>query len=85
MEESNRDPIPLHFSNLWEAGEFWDAHSAADYWDEMEEVEIEFALQDRLFFVPVQNDIYYQIRQRATKEGRPLPDLVNDMLLHELA
>jgi hypothetical protein len=39
MVENKRDPLPEHFNTLEEAGEFWDTHSAADYWDEMEEVE----------------------------------------------
>ena len=39
MDARDRDPIPERFSNAEEAGEFWDTHSAADYWDEMEIVE----------------------------------------------
>lgn len=39
MDANSRDAIPEHFSSAEEAGEFWDTHSAADYWDEMEEVE----------------------------------------------
>jgi hypothetical protein len=42
MSVSDRDTIPEHFSNTEEAGKFWDTHSAADYWDEMEPVEMEF-------------------------------------------
>jgi len=38
----DRSPIPEHFNSAEEAGEFWDTHSAADYWDEMETVEMEF-------------------------------------------
>ena len=32
-----RDIIPEHFNSAEEAGEFWDTHSAADYWNEIEE------------------------------------------------
>ena len=35
-----RNTILEHFNSAEEAGEFWDAHSAADYRDEMEEEEI---------------------------------------------
>ncbi|MFH1633130.1 MAG: hypothetical protein ABIG63_03850 [Chloroflexota bacterium] len=45
MDESKRELIPEHFSSAEEAGEFLDTHSAADYWDEMDEVEMEFDLQ----------------------------------------
>ena len=35
-----KNGIPEHFSSAEEAGEFWDSHSAADYGDELEEVDI---------------------------------------------
>ena len=41
--------IPEHFNSAEEAGEFWDSHSAADYWNEMEETEMEFDIQKRTF------------------------------------
>ena len=42
--DANKDPIPECFDSAEEAGQSWDTHSAADYWDEMEEVEMEFDL-----------------------------------------
>jgi len=33
--------------SLSRAGEFWDSHSSADYWNEMEEKEIEFDIRKR--------------------------------------
>jgi hypothetical protein len=42
MDGSKKEPIPLHFDSAEAAGDFWDTHSAADYWDETEEVEMEF-------------------------------------------
>ena len=42
MDVNSKDNIPDHFNSLEEAGEFWDTHSAADYWDEMQEIEMEF-------------------------------------------
>lgn len=42
-----------HFNSAEEASEFWDTHSAADYWAEMEEEEMEFDIQKRTFLVPV--------------------------------
>ena len=52
MDENKKTPIPEHFSSAEEAGAFWDTHSAADYWDEMEEVEMEFDLRERIFLIP---------------------------------
>jgi hypothetical protein len=42
--DANKDPIPECLDSVEKAGQFWDTHSAADYWDEMEEVEMEFDL-----------------------------------------
>ena len=53
-----RDTIPEHLNSAEEAGEFWDTHSAADYLDEMEEVEIEFDITKRTFLVPVDSRLY---------------------------
>ncbi len=36
-----RDPIPERFDSLEEIQDFWDRRSTADYWDEMEEVDME--------------------------------------------
>ena len=42
--------LPEEFASIDEAQEFWDSHSSADYWDEMEEVEMPLspALQAKL-------------------------------------
>ena len=85
MNVSDRDPIPEHFSSAEEAGEFWDTHSAADYWDEMETVEMEFDIQKRVFLVPVDGQIYHRIKQQAEKEHRSVEQVVHALLKRELA
>ncbi len=35
--------LPETFSSLEEIQEFWDTHSTADYWDEMQDVEMELS------------------------------------------
>ena len=85
MDVNSKDPIPEHFNSAEEAGEFWDTHSAADYWDEMEDVDVEFNLQEQVFLVPVTHRIYYQIKQKAEGQGRPIAEIVNDLLERELA
>jgi hypothetical protein len=47
-----RDTIPEHFNSAEEAGEFWDTHSAVDYWSEMAEEEMEFDIAKRTFWCP---------------------------------
>ena len=85
MGESRKEPIPESFESAEEAGRFWDTHSAADYWDEMEEVEMEFDLQERIFLVPVRDRIYHRIKQQAAQEHRSVEELVNILLERELA
>lgn len=60
-----KDAIPEHFSSAEEAGEFWDTHSAAEYWDEMEEIEMEFDIRERTFLVPVDKRIYRRADEQA--------------------
>jgi hypothetical protein len=40
MAESKQQ-IPEEFKSIQEIQDFWDAHSTADYWDKMEDVDIE--------------------------------------------
>ncbi|MDM8518787.1 UPF0175 family protein [Anaerolineales bacterium HSG6] len=51
-EWTKKESIPEQFNNAEEAGEFWDTHSAADYWDEMDEIEVTFDIQKRIFLIP---------------------------------
>ena len=85
MDGSKKDPIPEHFSSAEDAGEFWDTHSAADYWDEMEDVEMEFDLHHRAFLVPVGDRIFYRVKQRAEMEQRSVEEMIGVLLERELA
>ncbi|MGH7600075.1 MAG: hypothetical protein ACREOI_27285 [bacterium] len=42
--------LPEEFKSIAEIQNFWDTHSSADYWDEMEEVDLQLspALQTKL-------------------------------------
>jgi hypothetical protein len=79
-----RDTIPEHFNSAEEAGEFWDTHSAADYWDEMEEEEMEFDIQKRTFLVPVDARIYLLAKKKAEAEQQTVEQLINAVLDREL-
>ena len=85
MSVKDKDPIPERFSSAEEAGEFWDTHSAAGYWDEMEPVEMEFDIQKRVFMVPVDGQVYHRIKQQAEKEHRSVEQVVQTLLERELA
>ncbi len=84
MQNREREPIPEEFKSLAEAGEFWDTHSAADYWDEMEDVEVEVDLQGRRFAVALDNDVYRVIERMAAAQQVSLDDFVNQFLHREL-
>ena len=85
MGGSKKDPIPEHFSSAEDAGEFWDTHSAVDYWDEMEDVEMEFDLYQRVFLVAVGDRIFHRVRQRAEMEQRSVEEMISILLERELA
>ena len=79
-----RDTIPEHFNSAEEAGEFWDTHSAADYWNEMEEEEMEFNIEKRTFLVPVEARIYLLAKKKAEAEHRTVEQLISTLLNREL-
>ncbi|MCD6317739.1 hypothetical protein J7M02_01575 [Candidatus Aerophobetes bacterium] len=79
-----RDVIPEHFNNAEEAGKFWDSHSSANYWDEMEEKEMEFDIQKRTFLVPVDSRVYLLAKKQAEVEHQTVEQIINTLLNREL-
>jgi hypothetical protein len=75
-----RDTIPEHFNSAEEAGEFWDSHSAAEYWDEMEEEEMEFDILKRTFLVPLDARIYQLAKKQAEAKHSTMEQLINTLL-----
>ncbi len=49
MQES-KDKIPKNFKSVEDVRDFWDNRSSADYWDEMEDADMELspALRSKL-------------------------------------
>ena len=39
----NKVQIPEQFTSIEEIQDFWDAHSTADYWEEMEDVDMQLS------------------------------------------
>jgi len=67
---------------IWK--EFWDSHSAAEYWDEMEEEEMEFDIRKRTFLVPLDARIYQLAKKHAEAEHSTVEQLINTLLDREL-
>jgi len=84
-ENNHRDPIPEQFASYEEAAEFWDTHSTSDYEDLLEEVDIEFDLKGRRFFVEVQEDLYLRARILGKTRGLSVEKLLHQLLESELS
>ena len=83
----NRDknPIPEEFESEEQAGEFWDTHSAADYIDQMTEVEAEVDIRRRTFLVAVSDRVYQLAKKRAEDRHISVEKVINGALERELA
>ena len=79
-----KDTIPEHYHSAEEASEFWDTHSAADYWDEMVEEEMEFDIRKRTFLVPVDGRIYKLAKKLAKAKHSTVEQIINTLLDREL-
>lgn len=77
---TNKGIIPENFKSPEEAGEFWDTHSAADYWHEMEDAEIEFDIIEHTYQISVDERIYQFARKRADAEHSTVGQVINTVL-----
>ena len=81
---NKKELIPEHFNTDEEAGKFWDTHSAADYWDEMEEIGVEFDIKQRSFLVPINDRIYQLAKKQAETRHCKVTQIINALLDREL-
>ena len=84
MKKDSKEPISEEFSSLEEAGEFWDVHSAASHWDEMEDVPAEVDIQDRRFAILLEDAVYHAVEEIAAMRGIQPDTFVNEFLRQEL-
>ena len=84
MEKRKKVPIPEQFKTLEEAGEFWDTQSAANLWDQMEDVAMEVDIQDRRFSVLLEDAVYHAVEELAATRGVQLDTFLNEFLRREL-
>jgi len=84
MKKTKREPIPKEFRSLEEAGEFWDTHSAADYWDQMEDVDMQVDIKERRFVVLLDDAVYSAARAQAKAKHVSPNEFINQMLRKEL-
>ena len=67
----------LHFKSLREAGEFWDAHDLADYWDQTREADLTFNLRKKQYFIEVLPSVAKKLQKISREQGVPVETVVN--------
>ena len=78
------DPLPDSFVTEEEAGEFWDAHSAADYAEYLQPADDVIEIKKRVFEVQVAEDVFRKLYQEAESSRQSVPKVVDQILRKEL-
>ncbi len=84
--KKRKNRIP-EFKTIQEEAEFWDTHSFAEFWDELEDVDIVFKLKkprDETVILRVQKDIKDKIDRLARSKGLNLSTLVRMWMIEKL-
>ena len=68
----DKEPIPEEFKSVEEIQDFWDNHSTADYWDEMEAIDLELSpdLKSKLQLKKLYALLGFSIEQIAEIEAK---------------
>ena len=78
MAEQSRSRIP-EFASREEEAEFWDTHDIADYWDELEPVEVKFSKKiNHGVIVTFESDTFNKLFEMADERG-----VFPDALIHD--
>jgi hypothetical protein len=87
MKNTNKTiaPLPEAFTTEEEAGEFWDAHSTMDYEEYLEPAEDVLEIRQRIFEVPVAEDVFLRLQKEAQSAHGNIPKVVDQILRERLA
>ncbi len=87
MKKKNKilDPLPDSFATEEEAGEFWDSHSTMDYEEYLKPVDDVIDIRQRVFEVPVEEDVFQRLQQEARTLRQPIPEVIDKILRKTLA
>jgi hypothetical protein len=83
MPRNKQEPIPRHFRNLEDAGEFWDIHDLTDYWDQTEEVAVSFRLKRKRHLLAIEPALARQLHAAAEARGVS-PETIANLWLREM-
>ena len=79
------DSLPEAFTTEEEAGEFWDAHSTMDYEEYLEPADDVIDLRQRIFEVPVAEDVFQRLQHEAQSAHESISKVVDQILRERLA
>jgi len=79
------DLLPKSFKDENEAAEFWETHSVADYWDEMQEARFDIEIDEVPQAVALEYPVARKLSEVARRENQPIDTLVNLLLKDWLA
>lgn len=83
MPRNKSESIPRHFPNLEAAGEFWETHDLADYWDQTEEVAVSFRLKRKRHLLAIEPALARQLHTAARASGVS-PETIANLWLREM-
>lgn len=73
------------FDSYEEMAAFWETHSLADYWDQTESVDFDFAPEARRqYLVGVDREVLARVQRLARTRGVSIESLVNLLLEQRL-
>ena len=84
MKKSKREPIPKHFKSPKDAGDFWDTHNLADYWEKTKESALLFNLRKRRCYISILPGIEKKLERISEKQGVAIETIVNVWLKEKL-
>lgn len=88
----NKDQIPKEFESVEEIQDFWDKHSTADYWQEMEDVDLQLspALKSKLelkklyHILGLSTEQIAEIETKARRENTDSKQLIRKWVLEHV-
>jgi hypothetical protein len=87
MKSKNKrvEPLPETFATPEDAGEFWDSHSTMDYAKYLETVDDVIEIKQRVFDVPVDEEVFQRLQKEAKSSHQSVPKLLDTILRKTLA
>lgn len=69
--------LPERFKTIQEAGDFWDKHDLAEYWNKTRKVHFDVRIKTERNYYPLEKEISERIEKLAESKGVSPETLVN--------